>query len=304
MSVPPPALVDVGAPRRAVHALDREVLVVAEHDGHRPAVPTRRHRVGERGEHRRVAQHEPDLVRATRAAASAIVRHSSIVGASGFSQKTARSRATAARTASAWPAVQVQIHATSTSSSAASSDSCGGRVVMAGGLHRPLVVGVVGRGDARVDEPGVGELAQRVRVHRPDVTATDQRDAQHVTPLRPTTAPAASAGSSSGPQRLPRRSVRTRPSVAWTRRDRPRRRRTAPAPRRACARARRRVAAPRHRRRTAAGACTATASSSCSAVTPSSRIPSRRSTASSSVARRGADRGREIGRRRAGCGRG
>ncbi len=56
----------------------------------------------------------------TESSSDAIFRQSSIVGASGFSQKTARPRSTAACTAGRWPAVHVQIQATSTASSASS----------------------------------------------------------------------------------------------------------------------------------------------------------------------------------------
>ena len=56
-------LVDVGSPGRAVHPLDREVLVVAKDHRHRSAVATGRDRLRELREHRRVPQHEADLVR-------------------------------------------------------------------------------------------------------------------------------------------------------------------------------------------------------------------------------------------------
>ena len=62
-SVPPPALSTSAAPRRAVHPLDREVLVVPEHGRERPAVPALGDELGRGAEDRGVAQHQPDLVR-------------------------------------------------------------------------------------------------------------------------------------------------------------------------------------------------------------------------------------------------
>ena len=61
-SVPPPAR-DVGSPFGRVDALDREVLVVAEHDRERASVPAGGHLVDEGLEDRRVAQDQADLVR-------------------------------------------------------------------------------------------------------------------------------------------------------------------------------------------------------------------------------------------------
>ena len=57
-----PGLGRVGPPRRAVLALDRDVLVVAEHDAHHPAALGPVHRVAQVDERGRVAQHQADLV--------------------------------------------------------------------------------------------------------------------------------------------------------------------------------------------------------------------------------------------------
>ena len=54
---------DVLAPGRSVLPLDREVLVVAQRGRERAAVATGPDELGRAREHRRVAQHQPDLVR-------------------------------------------------------------------------------------------------------------------------------------------------------------------------------------------------------------------------------------------------
>ena len=88
MSVPPPALRDVLAPRRAVEALDREVLVVAHHGREQAAVARRdAMRVGQRSRTPAptAARARPGAGRARARAATRSAAARS--GASGFSQK-------------------------------------------------------------------------------------------------------------------------------------------------------------------------------------------------------------------------
>ena len=58
---PAAGLGDVGPPLRGVGALNREVLVVAEHAGHRRTQRPALHQVAQRPEHRRAAQHQAAL---------------------------------------------------------------------------------------------------------------------------------------------------------------------------------------------------------------------------------------------------
>ena len=173
-------------------------------------------------------------------------------GASGFSQKTGRPASTASSTASRCAAVHVHTHTTSTLVEQLGER---GRRFAAVVARRPAPRGrdrrrsvAVRRG---VDEPGLGELLQHVRVHGADVPAPDQPDAHHrVLPHvvgRPAS-PAAPNASRSG--RAPRR-PRARPRPGARRGRRPRR-------------SRRRARARLARRRCA---------SSCDSDTPRSRTP-------------------------------
>ena len=180
ISVPPPALSTSRAPCRSVHALDREVLVVAQDQRHRLPVATRLHDLRQVAEHRSVAQDEPDLVRnlfeqlgdpsavRQRRRERLLAEHRQAPGDRGLDRRemAVRPRADPGDV----HLVEQRVEASRPEWPAwfASASRCG-----------PVRVGVVGRGDVGVDQAGVGELAKRERVDRADVAAADEPDSQH-----------------------------------------------------------------------------------------------------------------------------
>ena len=167
-------LFDVGPPVGAVHALGREVLVVAQHRGQRPPVAdrTRRPRPRRRntGAWRSTSPTWCGTLLEQRAPTSS---HSASVGASGFSQKTGDAAARPRhRRPSRCAAVQVHTHTTSTASSSASRSSCAAAPCGCGEARRrgawsTSKVAVT----AASTSPRVDERSQRERVDRPDEPA-------------------------------------------------------------------------------------------------------------------------------------
>ena len=127
---------------------------------------------------RAAARARPGAARGS--SSSPIRRQSAIVGASGFSQKTGRPASTAAcdrREVAGGPGADprdVDLVEQRPRASRPASAWFG-----SADRRGPLGVDVVGRGDVRVDEAGVGELAQRERVDGADVPAPDEPDSQH-----------------------------------------------------------------------------------------------------------------------------
>ena len=281
MSVPPPAFVDVAAPGRAVHALDREVLVVAQHERHRPSVPAGRARSRRsRGTPARAA------ARARPGAGRPREQPPRSAGSPRWSARAASRRRPARSARRPRPRPRRQVPG-GPGADPRDVDVVEQRprgpayavgVVMARRARAgALGIGVEGRGDrrrrpARRRRAGAARRSARCRCGR----SRSARSAARHSPPAGRSGRRGPPGSSSGPHRLARRPVRSRPGRR-TRPSRPRRSpnrsrtvSTASAPARRRSRRRRSAPssngeprpAPRRRPRAA------------SAVTPSSRMPS------------------------------